>query len=175
MRIRDIFHIPDGEKVTDKAFTRVLISSICGILLCMGCLAGTTWAWFVAGTENTDNVIAIATVTADVTVYSNDSEVIATVDNTYLLSDGTYHATIQVTNTATNSQRPTYVLITVTQDQVDTLYYLSFDYGQNEADMAINVTGSPAVVHFSPQWAQPVALLLNNDTLIIGEAATDSE
>ena len=60
MRIKDLFTVPEGEKVTEQVFHRVLISSICGILLCMACLAGTTWAWFTVSIENTDNVIEIA-------------------------------------------------------------------------------------------------------------------
>lgn len=34
------------EKLTDKAFLRLMISSIAGILLCMTFLCSTTWAWF---------------------------------------------------------------------------------------------------------------------------------
>lgn len=60
MRIKDLFTVPEGEKVTEQVFRRVLISSICSILLCMACLAGTTWAWFTVSIENTDNVIEIA-------------------------------------------------------------------------------------------------------------------
>lgn len=60
MRIKDLFTVPEGEKVTEQVFHRVLISSICSILLCMTCLAGTTWAWFTVSIENTGNVIEIA-------------------------------------------------------------------------------------------------------------------
>ena len=68
MRIRNLFTVPEGEKVTEKMFGRVLVSSVCSILFCMACLAGTTWAWFSASIQNTDNVIQIAEVTANVTV-----------------------------------------------------------------------------------------------------------
>lgn len=59
MRIRTLFSVPDGEKVTEKALRRVLISSICAILLCMTCLVSTTWAWFAVSIENEGNVIQI--------------------------------------------------------------------------------------------------------------------
>ena len=65
MRIKELFTVPNGKKVTEKAFARVLVSSICSILLCMACLAGTTWAWFTVSIENMGNVIQ----TADVPKY----------------------------------------------------------------------------------------------------------
>ena len=61
MCIKKLFAISKGEKATDKQFTKVLISSLCGILLCMGCLFSTTWAWFAQSVNNGENVIQIAT------------------------------------------------------------------------------------------------------------------
>ena len=68
MKVKCLFTVPQGEKVTEKHLRRVLISSICSILLCMTCLASTTWAWFTVSIENTDNVIQIATATASVQI-----------------------------------------------------------------------------------------------------------
>lgn len=59
MQLKDYFTVPSGQKITEKHLRRVLISSICGMLLCMSCLAGTTWAWFTVSIENTNNVIQI--------------------------------------------------------------------------------------------------------------------
>ena len=60
LRIKELFTIPEGKKVTEKVFGRVLVSSICSILLCMACLLSTTWAWFAVSIENTGNVIQTA-------------------------------------------------------------------------------------------------------------------
>lgn len=60
------------QKVTEKYMRRVLAVSICGILLCMSCLVATTWAWFVVGVENTENIIQIATEPPSVSVKEND-------------------------------------------------------------------------------------------------------
>ncbi len=38
--------VPEDDKVTEKCMTRVLICSICSVLLCVVCLASTTWAWY---------------------------------------------------------------------------------------------------------------------------------
>ena len=76
MRIRKMFSIPDGEKVTEKALRRVLLSSICSILLCMTCLVSTTWAWFTVSIVNEDNVIAIAE-HPDVIVTENEAPLVS--------------------------------------------------------------------------------------------------
>ena len=40
--MKELFAVPEGKKITEKMFGRVLISSVCSILLCMACLIGTT-------------------------------------------------------------------------------------------------------------------------------------
>ena len=60
MKMKNLFSIPEGKKITEKYLYRMLISSICSILLCMSCLAGTTWALFAVTIENGSNVIEIA-------------------------------------------------------------------------------------------------------------------
>lgn len=55
-----LFTVPEGEKVTDRALKRVLISSVCGILLCTTCLVGTTWAWYTASVETQPFSIQVA-------------------------------------------------------------------------------------------------------------------
>ena len=64
MRIKELFTVPLGKKVTEKMLGRVLISSVCSILLCMVCLVSATWAWFAVGVENGENVIEIGTAEA---------------------------------------------------------------------------------------------------------------
>ena len=61
MKFKKLFSVAEGSRITEKSLYRVLISSICSILLCMGSLAGTTWAWYVVSVENTGNVIEIGT------------------------------------------------------------------------------------------------------------------
>ena len=71
MRIKGLFAVPEGAKVTEKLFGKVLLSSVCGILLCMACLIGTTWAWYTVSIDNAGNVIEI--VKPDVTVKVDDA------------------------------------------------------------------------------------------------------
>lgn len=49
--LKYLFTVPEGEKVSDRHLKRVLISSVCSILLTMSCLFGTTWAWYIASVQ----------------------------------------------------------------------------------------------------------------------------
>ena len=50
------------EKVTinDKAFTRLMITSLIGFLVCVACLCSTTWAWFSDNAPSHGNEIKMA-------------------------------------------------------------------------------------------------------------------
>ena len=61
MRLKDLFTVPEGQKVTEKHLRRVLICSICSILLCMTCLISETWAWYTVTLDNPGNEIWIGT------------------------------------------------------------------------------------------------------------------
>ena len=59
------------EKPTDENIMRLLMPSILGVLVCMVCLFGSTWAWFTAGIQvdgDADAATAAANFSADVTV-----------------------------------------------------------------------------------------------------------
>lgn len=43
---KELLSLSEGEAVTEKQLQRILVSSVCSILLCISCLAGSTWAWF---------------------------------------------------------------------------------------------------------------------------------
>lgn len=167
MHVRDFFTVPTDKKISEKAFARVLISSICGILLCTCCLAGTTWAWFIAGVENPNNVITIATVTAKATILQGEDEIAPDADGSYTLPTGAYTLLLGVENDATSAQ-PVYVLLTVTKNGVDTAYYRAF-VDASPASVAVTVEDGPITVRFATRWSQPTALPLT-DTLSDGEA-----
>ena len=57
MQMKGMFSLKAGQIVTEKYLRQVLVTSICGILLCMSCLIGTTWAWYAVSIENNDNEI----------------------------------------------------------------------------------------------------------------------
>ena len=169
MRISQLFTVPKDEKITEKSFSRVLISSVCSILLCMMCLAGTTWAWFAASVENTDNVIEIAYVSVDTTLKMGDVE-LAPVDGTYYTGAGQYTLTLRPTTNATDSQRTVYVVMTVTTDEGATTYYRAFAVGDDAATVALTL-GKTAKVAFAAAWSQPEGTAMADAVTVGGSVA----
>lgn len=168
MRIKELFTVPDGKKVTEKAFGRVLVSSICSILLCMACLAGTTWAWFTVSIENTGNVIQIATVTADISITDGVTSTIAeSPDNHYTLESGTYAIAVKVQNDATNSTHPVYVLMSIASGEEPDYYYFTFEPNSSEPQRIELCFSDSVTVSFSVSWVKPVsAEPFGNETVI---------
>ena len=46
------------EKLTDKAFSRFLVTSVIGILVCIACLCSSTFAWFSSNNKSVSNTLA---------------------------------------------------------------------------------------------------------------------
>jgi hypothetical protein len=186
LKIRELFTIPEGARVTEKLFGKVLLSSICSILLCMACLVSTTWAWFTAGMDNRENEIQIASVTAEITVKNAaDNSPIDTrsAEGAYILQAGTYHIDICLKNTATgpddlNRQpRDVYAVMTVTYSGKSESYYITFaGTPEQTKQLRILQTGSEsATVSFSVSWVQPAsAAPAGSDPIPIGEPTSGS-
>lgn len=173
LRIKELFTIPEGEKVTEKLFGRVLISSICSILLCMACLAGTTWAWYTVSIENRGNEIQIATVNANVDIRDRENNAVnADPNGKYTLEAGTYTAQINLSNDATEPKSPVYVEISVSHGEETTYYYLTFENGGKDATQEFQVGANSATVNFSVSWVKPVsATAIGSEKIVIGEDA----
>ncbi|MBO5953166.1 MAG: hypothetical protein J6Q53_03480 [Oscillospiraceae bacterium] len=179
MRIKELFAVPDGEKVTEKVLTRVLLSSICGILLCMACLAGTTWAWFTVSIENTGNVIQLATVEKTVTITKKadkqDNQKIEPQNGSYLLENGTYTLNICLKSDATGpddlakQKGPVYVRMLATREDGSTQqHYFVFEGSAEEMKRTLEICSGPAVLSFSVIWTGSVsAPPVDNETVVI--------
>ena len=99
--IVDLFYIPKYEKVSDKSFSRILLSSIFGAFICVFCLAGLTWAWFTSSVSSNANTISAAKFDVVITVkHSNNTEVTPNIDGSYSLENGTYSVTVKATGDA---------------------------------------------------------------------------
>ena len=171
MSIKDFFTVPQDEKISDRAFARVLISSICSILLCMICLAGTTWAWFISNAES-PSVMSIATITMDTTLLQGEEEIHAAEDGSYTLPVGAYVLQMDVENDVAETVPTVYVLMTVTQDGAESTYYRAFSVTDRTAAIAITVEGTPVTLRLNTRWALPAAEPLGDSLTFIGEDTT---
>ena len=51
----------NNKKITDKAFTRFVATSVFGILVCIACLCSSTFAWFTTTQDSSQNTITSGT------------------------------------------------------------------------------------------------------------------
>ncbi len=101
--LSSLFYVPKYEKVSDKAFLRMMLSSVFGILICGICLAGLTWAWFSSAVTSTANNITAAKFTVDISVIEKetDTQLTPTEENgryTYALTSSTEYTVIITAN-----------------------------------------------------------------------------
>lgn len=168
MRLKELFTVPEGVKITDKMFSKVLLSSIGSILLCMACLFGTTWAWFTVTVENTENVIQIATVATDVTV-TKDGQVVGSENGKYQLSAGTYDISILLRSDRTESASTVYVVVTVGEGEQAQYYYAAFENGSTSIERQLGIDQDGTAVSFQVSWVKPAAAQAAED--LIGTVA----
>ena len=182
MRIKDLFTIPKGKKITEKIFAKVLVSSVCSILLCMACLVGTTWAWFTVSIENEGNEIHIATVTPLVEIKNGDTVVSPVGAASYTLGEGTYTVRVHLENDATGPddlnrpQGKVYVVMIVTHNDTSESYFFTFDGKQVESKElnGFQIGSGTAIVNFSVSWVEPAsATPVDSEAVVIGEIPTE--
>lgn len=165
MRFKELFTVPAGEKVTEKAFGRVLFSSVCSILLCMACLISTTWAWFAVSIENKENWIQIGTPEVKLTL---DGQMLTTGTQ---LSAGEHRVSIEHANEPDGLRQKGVLYVTLTLDETTCAYTVLG--GQNPFKTEITVTAEkPCGFSWTVSWLEPVnARLLTGDTVEITEEA----
>lgn len=155
MKFRELFSVPEGKTITEKNLYRVLISSICSILLCMGCLAGTTWAWFAVSIENEENVIALAS-NPKVVITVND----AGFDSSSNLGSGTHIVRVTHASELDDVQQKSTLYVTFSLNE-EVQGYVMLNH-ENGYTANINITTdqecvlSWTVSWFMPDSAEPV-------------------
>ena len=78
-----------NKKITQKAFRRMAFSSALGILACIICLAGMTWAWFTDSVTSSGNTIESSHFCVEVTV-TKIGDNTENIQNSVVLVEGTY-------------------------------------------------------------------------------------
>ena len=91
---------PETAQLTDKAFSRLLVTSVVAILFLIACLCSTTYAWFVQDVASTENQIKAAEECQLSVTLLDGTAVLLEVDcsesETLLLPDGTYTVTLSL-------------------------------------------------------------------------------
>ena len=153
--VKSLFYVPKYAKVTDKSLSRMIISSVLGIMLCGVCLAGLSWAWFSSSvTGATDNIIT-ADFTAEVTFSQNGVAFEPLTENGgYTLTGGIYTVTVSAGGSASTGYCK--VKLELTGGAVNTyhtiqLYPAGGDGKPQSVEFTVNASDG-AFLAISPQW-----------------------
>lgn len=153
--IKSLFYVPKYAKVTDKSLSRMILSSVLGILLCGVCLAGLSWAWFTNSVTSTANNITAADFTADVTFTQNGVAVVPQTENgSYKLTDGIYTVTVRAGGSASTGYCKVKLELTggdVNNYHTIQLYPAGGDGKPQAVEFTVNASGG-AFLAISPQW-----------------------
>ena len=146
----DLFYVPKYEKVSDKAFLRIMLFSVFGILLCGICLAGLTWAWFTSSISSTANAITAADFSVQISI--NGSEALSD-SGVYNLS-GNSTVTVKAVGSATTGYCK--VELKLSDNNINTyhtvqLYPAGEDGKPQSVEFTVNDSGG-SLLTITPQW-----------------------
>ena len=159
MNIKELYTIPEGEKVTEKSFGKVLISSACSILLCMVCLVSTTWAWFSVSVENTENILQIGS--------PNDSVSVSVASGT-VLAEENHEVVITHGGNSDDFDRKSTLYVTLTVNGTKSVYTALNAGNQYKQMLQIQVAaGQQCTLTWEASWFAPV-----NADLLVGNTIT---
>ena len=140
------------EKLSDKAFARMLLTSVLCVVLCLVCLCSTTYAWFSDSVQGNNNQIQAANACLlSVSVYKEGAEeAVATVDTqnaVKLECEGTYTVTITLPKESASG----YLVLTVGGQE----YYSDYLQRNDNTDQTLTFTLNVATVQhvtFTARW-----------------------
>lgn len=162
MRLKDMFTVPKGQKVTEKQLLRVLTASICTIALCMTCLAGTTWALFSVSIENTGNEIQIGNPAVAVTVNGQkftSGAALKADDCTVSITHGNAEDVFQQKSTL-------YVTLTIQTGEKAISRYVTLMH-ENGYQTALTIRGgADSLLSWEVSWFAPVGAVELIDSVI---------
>ena len=124
--------------VTEAALTRSLTMSVIGIILCMVCLTGTTWAWYSSSVTSGENVIVGPYFDVDVAVVDGSAKPDA--DGVYSFSGGTH--TVKLTGEGTAENGFCQIIATDLGSPAGTTYYAAGLSGGGSVSLEVEGSGT---------------------------------
>lgn len=88
--LESLLYDPKHMKQKDDNFIKLLAPAFIGVLLCLACLVGMTWAWFGVSVQSGSNHISAANYDLKVTVVKGDANTATVTKN-----DGVYYVTLE--------------------------------------------------------------------------------
>jgi len=157
------------EKLSDKAFARLALTSILGILVCIICLCSTTYAWFTGSVQVDSNTLKAADeCLLSVSVYKDGTEeAIINTENPITLEceEGTYTVTLTLPKESASG----YLVLTVDGQEYYSDYLQRNDNTDQTLTFTLNVKAAKTVT-FTARWGiySGDCHVKNGETLTIG-------
>ena len=138
------------KKLTDKAFSRLIVTSVLGILACIVCLCSTTYAWFSNTIPSVSNQVQTAEEFLLEVVIAEDGVELSDIEGEVQLhADREYVITLTLPPHSASGY-----LMVITADGVT--YYTDFIARHEEAEAKVVscelVVSTTQVVTFAPRW-----------------------
>lgn len=84
----------EQQKLSDKAFFRMIFTAVLGVVVCVICLCSTSWAWFTGGIASDKNEIKTGQCLLTISVGDGTQELANIEDGVELTSEKTYTVTL---------------------------------------------------------------------------------
>jgi len=163
------------DKLTDKAFSRLMLTGILGIVVCIVCLCSATWAWFNTNVSAIDNRLGSGKFSLDVSVTDKaTSASVLTYDGAngsklcVLSSAGLYEVTLTMTEDTTVSKGFCVIAAKGARYSTSTIFNqdtksITFMIDAKEANLALT---------FEPAWGSPADIAIRSgETFPLGTPA----
>lgn len=168
MHIKDLFAVPEGKNISEKMFGRVLLSSVCSILLCTACLVGATWAWFTAEVKSAESSIVIGEPEAVLLV--DDADFVSGA----LLEGGEHKVTLAHGGNSDAFAYKSTLYVTLTVDGTPVYVLLNAESGYSR-ELTVQVAdGAQCALSYEVSWFAPAgAGLLEDDVITVAADEPD--
>ena len=168
MHIKDLFAVPEGKNISEKMFGRVLLSSVCSILLCTACLVGTTWAWFTVEVKSAESSIVIGEPEAVLLV--DDADFVSGA----LLEGGEHKVTLAHGGNSDAFAYKSTLYVTLTVDGNPVYVLLNAENGYSR-ELTVQVPdGKQCALSYEVSWFAPAgAGLLEEDVITVAADEPD--
>lgn len=167
-----LFYVPKHEKVSDISFSRIILSSVLGISLCIICLAGLTWAWFTSSVTSSANTITAADFSVEIEFKQNESVIQPETQNeSYELNNGEYEVTVTASGTVSTGYCKVELKLSDTTTTYHTiqLYPAGGDGKPKSVEFTVDVSNI-SYLKITPQWG---TYAKQDGEALIGESEED--
>lgn len=149
-----------NKKITQKAFRRMAFSSALGILACIICLAGMTWAWFTDSLTSTGNTIESSGTSALVSVSPvSEKSLLKSMSATRAQYEEVEHDSVGIFDLPKGSEYNIVLVAGGTASKGyyrvkigDDTYFTDTMYLGQAVSFTVDCTGNGTVMEITPYW-----------------------